>query len=126
LCADGGSGGGGSLFGSYTAPQPGSAGGSLFGAPAASRQSNGGDEGADGGDAEAAGDGEGQELFAGGQQEVAPLVSLSEVPKQTGEENEDAVFTGVAAAWQQDAVRQQGRPCVSLRTLRCMPQVVPD
>lgn len=46
-----------------------------------------------GGDGENGAEDNGQELFGG--QEVAPVVQLSEVPKQTGEEEENSVFTGV-------------------------------
>jgi hypothetical protein len=46
-----------------------------------------------GGDGENGAEENGQELFGG--QEVAPVVQLSEVPKQTGEEEENSVFTGV-------------------------------
>jgi hypothetical protein len=64
-----------------------------FGAAGSSGGSKeGAGEGAEG-DGEA-GDGD-SELFGGGQ-EVAPVVSLSEVPKQTGEEEEHCEFSGVA------------------------------
>lgn len=80
---------GGSLFGSYTAPQP----GSLFApAPAfgAARQSKDGEDNELGVEAEGA---EGDAVFGG--PEIAPVVQLSEVPKQTGEEEEDGLFAGM-------------------------------
>lgn len=90
LSADGAA--GGSLFGNYTAPKP----GSLF-APAAfgaARQSNAGDnDAAEGEEAE----GEGKEVFGG--DNVQPVVQLSEVPKQTGEEDEETVFAGESCSW---------------------------
>lgn len=79
---------GGSLFGSYTAPKPGIFGvGQGFGA---ARQSKDGEDEAapDAADAE----GEGNEVFGG--DNVQPVVQLSEVPKHTGEEDEEAIYTG--------------------------------
>lgn len=78
---------GGSLFGNYTAPKP----GSLFAAPAfgAARQSDAGNN--DAAEGEEA-DGEGNEVFGG--DSTQPVVQLSEVPKQTGEEDEETVFAG--------------------------------
>lgn len=77
----------GSLFGSYTAPQP---GGMFAPVPAfaTSRQSKDGDDA--GGDD--AGGGEGTEVFGG--DNTQPVVQLSEVPKQTGEEDEETVYAG--------------------------------
>jgi len=95
LGADGGS-SGGSLFGSYTAPQPGS---SLFGSsttPAFGSSLGSGvkqSKDADDDDEKATeANGEGDAVFGGA--DVPPVVQLSEVPKQTGEEQETAVFAG--------------------------------
>lgn len=86
--ADGAAPGGG-LFGGFVAPQPGSSFGG-FGAAAAAKPKDE-EEGGDG-EGDAGGDENGQELFGG--PEVAPVVQLSEVPKQNGEEEESSVFTG--------------------------------
>jgi hypothetical protein len=87
-CADGE--GSKSLFGSFQAPPPGS-GFSGFGSAGGSKakdvEEGGGAEGEEGGEENGQ-----QELFGG--PEVAPVVQLSEVPKQTGEEDENSVFTG--------------------------------
>eukprot|EP00775_Hariotina_reticulata_P004259 gene4259-4510_t len=99
---DGGS-SGGSLFGSYTAPQPGS---SLFGSSTApafgSSGGPGTKQGKDGDnddvDTAADADGEGDAVFGGA--DVLPVVQLSEVPKQTGEEQETAVFAGDGALFE--------------------------
>jgi hypothetical protein len=79
----------GGLFGGFVAPQPGSSFGG-FGAAAASKPKDE-EEGGEG-EGDAGGDENGQELFGG--PEVAPVVQLSEVPKQNGEEEESSVFTG--------------------------------
>lgn len=88
-CADGE--GSKSLFGSFQAPPPGS-GFSGFGSAGGSKakdvEEGGAGEGEEGGEENGQ-----QELFGG--PEVAPVVQLSEVPKQTGEEDENSVFTGV-------------------------------
>jgi hypothetical protein len=76
----------GGLFGGFTAPQPGQSFGG-FGAAAAKPK----DE-EEGGEGDAGGDENGQELFGG--PDVTPVVQLSEVPKQNGEEEESSVFTG--------------------------------
>lgn len=84
--------GGSSIFGGFNPPQPGSTG---FGFG-----SGGGSKAKDveeGGGGEEGGEEIGQELFGG--QEVAPVVQLSEVPKQTGEEGENSVFTGEHVCW---------------------------
>lgn len=58
--------------------------------------------GADGGEGNEDGDGkdggEGEEVF--GVQETAPVVTLEEVPKVTGEEKEEVLFTGERGATQ--------------------------
>lgn len=81
--------GSGSLFGNFKAPPPGSSFGfgSAGGKPKDVEEGGEGEEGAEE---------NGQELFGG--PEVAPVVQLSEVPKQTGEEGENNVFAGEAAA----------------------------
>ncbi|KAF6263158.1 hypothetical protein COO60DRAFT_1698932 [Scenedesmus sp. NREL 46B-D3] len=85
-----GSSGGGSLFGSYTAPQPGGLFAPVPAFGAAGRASK------DGGEDAAAGEGEGEEAAEGdavfGGPEVTPVVQLSEVPKQTGEEEEEVLY----------------------------------
>jgi len=85
---------GGSLFGSHLAPQPGnslfgSTAAPAFGAPAAGQPSDDAN-GDDGGAAD--GDGENDAVFGG--DDVPPVVQLSEVPKQTGEEEEGTVYAG--------------------------------
>jgi hypothetical protein len=101
VCAEGE--GGTSLFGGFNPPQPGSTG---FGFG-----SGGGSKAKDveeGGAGEEGGEEIGQELFSG--QEVVPVVQLSEVPKQTGEEDENSVFTGEAVCWP---------CCVALKVFVC-------
>lgn len=85
-CADGE--GSKSLFGSFQAPPPGS-GFSGFGSAGGSKAKDVEGGGGEGEEGEENGQ---QELFGG--PEVAPVVQLSEVPKQTGEEDENSVFTG--------------------------------
>lgn len=89
---------GGSLFGGYTAPKPGSllfAAAPAFGAPA--KQSAAGGDG-DEDDAEGGAEGaDGGEAVFGGP-DTAPVVQLSEVPKQTGEEDEDVLYSGARCA----------------------------
>jgi hypothetical protein len=86
-----GSSGGGSLFGSYTAPQPGGLFAPVPAFGSAGRASkDGGEDGAAEGDGDDAA--EGDAVFGG--PEIAPVVQLSEVPKQTGEEEEDVLFAG--------------------------------
>jgi len=50
------------------------------------------EEGGGDGEGEEVGEENGKELFGG--PEVTPVVQLNEVPKQTGEEEENSVFTG--------------------------------
>jgi hypothetical protein len=76
----------------------------------------------DGGEDGAAGEGEGDEAAEGdavfGGPEIAPVVQLSEVPKQTGEEEEDALFAGKAV--QEAVVKLMCSWCVDLLQTRSM------
>jgi hypothetical protein len=75
----------------------------------------------DGGD-DAAADGEGEEAAEGdavfGGPEIAPVVQLSEVPKQTGEEEEDVLYAGEVGRSVGDLAAQQAEHMAWVATLR--------